>query len=69
MKLFLADFLYFSVVILDINECIDHNGHCQQFCNDTKTSYFCSCRQGFEIDKEDPKVCRGMLIKYLHMYL
>ncbi|KAJ7378683.1 hypothetical protein OS493_021987 [Desmophyllum pertusum] len=43
-----------------IDECIDHNGHCQQFCNDTKTGYFCSCRQGYEIDKEDPRVCRDV---------
>ncbi|XP_078354052.1 low-density lipoprotein receptor-like isoform X1 [Oculina patagonica] len=43
-----------------IDECIDHNGHCQQFCNDTKTSYFCSCREGFEIDKEDARVCQDV---------
>ena len=44
---------------LGINECLNYNGHCQQICNDTKTSYFCSCRPGYEVDKEDPKGCQG----------
>ena len=46
-------------LISGIDECFDHNGHCQQYCNDTKTSFFCSCREGFEIDKEDHRVCQG----------
>ena len=41
------------------NECLSYNGHCQQICNDTKTSYFCSCRSGYEVDKKDPKGCQG----------
>ena len=49
-------------LVSGIDECIDHNGHCQQFCTDTKTSYFCSCREGFEIDKVDPRVCQGMCL-------
>lgn len=44
---------------LGFNECLNYNGHCQQICNDTKTSYFCSCRPGYEVDKEDPKGCQG----------
>lgn len=47
-----------------IDECIDHNGHCQQLCNDTKTSYLCSCHEGFEIDKEDNRVCQGTYLLF-----
>lgn len=44
---------------LGFNECLNYNGHCQQICNDTKTSYFCSCLPGYEVDKKDPKGCQG----------
>ena len=50
--------------ISGIDECIDHNGHCQQLCNDTKTSYLCSCHEGFEIDKEDDRVCQGTYLLF-----
>ena len=44
---------------LGVNECSNYNGYCQQICNDTKTSYFCSCLPGYEVDKKDPKGCQG----------
>lgn len=53
----ISDSVFFP--FLGINECVDHNGHCQQFCNNTKTSYVCSCRPGYEVDKDDPRICRG----------
>ncbi|XP_068676353.1 very low-density lipoprotein receptor-like isoform X2 [Montipora foliosa] len=39
------------------NECLGHNGHCQQLCIDTKTSFFCSCRPGYRVDPKNPKIC------------
>ncbi|XP_067027218.1 low-density lipoprotein receptor-like isoform X2 [Acropora muricata] len=39
------------------NECLEHNGHCQQLCNDTKDSYFCSCRPGYMVHPKEHNIC------------
>uniref|UniRef100_A0A2C9K971 Uncharacterized protein n=1 Tax=Biomphalaria glabrata TaxID=6526 RepID=A0A2C9K971_BIOGL len=41
----------------DINECArSGNGGCEQVCNNTEGSYFCSCQDGYALD-EDKKSC------------
>ncbi|XP_027048198.1 low-density lipoprotein receptor-related protein 8-like, partial [Pocillopora damicornis] len=40
----------------DINECMDHNGHCQQICNDLRIGFECSCHSGYVL-AENKKNC------------
>ena len=35
--------MYYSVLPLDIDECLEANGMCSHFCNNTLGSYLCSC--------------------------
>ena len=35
---------------IDINECSDNNGGCQQTCHNTAGSYYCMCGTGFTLD-------------------
>ena len=34
----------------DINECGTNNGGCEQTCNNTVSSYYCSCGAGYLLD-------------------
>ncbi|XP_013406006.1 uncharacterized protein LOC106170605 [Lingula anatina] len=36
----------------NVNECARMNGGCEHFCNDTVGSYFCSCRDGFQLSSD-----------------
>ena len=38
------------VFIIDIDECNEDNGGCEQICNNTVGSYECFCRDGYELD-------------------
>lgn len=49
----------FSCVILDINECIENTGLCEQLCEDTEGSYKCSCRPGFRLNENQQ--CEGIV--------
>ena len=50
------------VVYADINECLEDNGGCNQFCNNTNDgSYFCTCKDGYLLDVDD----KGCLRKFL----
>lgn len=42
-------YCYFEVKVflLDINECADKNGGCEQVCTNTEGSFNCSCQTGF----------------------
>ena len=41
----------------DINECEDgHNGGCTHECTNTRGSYQCSCRLGYEFQREEEEV-------------
>ncbi|KAH9505693.1 hypothetical protein Btru_055518 [Bulinus truncatus] len=41
----------------DVNECSkSSNGGCEQICNNTEGSYFCSCSEGYALD-EDKRSC------------
>lgn len=39
-----------------INECMDHNGHCQHICTDLRFGYKCSCHSGYQL-AEDQRSC------------
>ena len=53
---------YHFVVYADINECLEDNGGCNQFCNNTNDgSYFCTCKDGYLLDVDD----KGCLRKFL----
>ena len=59
--------LYFYVLILDINECLDHNGGCNHMCINTPGSYYCSCNSGYEL-QADKHNCTG-ICKTLQNYI
>ena len=45
---------------VDINECEDgNNGGCTQECTNTRGSYQCSCRLGYEFQREEEGVGTG----------
>ena len=35
---------------VDINECDDSNGGCEQTCQNTQGSFYCSCWNGYGLD-------------------
>ena len=35
-------------MFLDVNECLDQNGGCEQTCLNTEGSYQCGCYEGYE---------------------
>ena len=35
---------------VDINECDASNGGCEQRCNNTTGSFYCSCEMGYQLD-------------------
>ena len=43
-------------LLLDINECAQNNGGCEQGCTNTKGGYFCSCYQGYRL-LQDNRTC------------
>ena len=45
----------------DINECEENIAGCNQYCNNTEGSFFCSCFEGF-ILRNDSLTCVGMYI-------
>lgn len=49
----------------DEDECDTNNGGCDQNCNNTIGSYFCTCEEGY-ILKADSHNCGGLLMNLLH---
>ena len=43
---------------VDINECQDRNGDCEQICNNSQGSYNCACGGGYIPDKSNRKKCK-----------
>ncbi|CAL1548715.1 unnamed protein product, partial [Lymnaea stagnalis] len=39
----------------DMNECIKNNGGCQHICNNTNGSFFCSCSEGYILQRDKRK--------------
>ncbi len=44
--------------IIDIDECLNINGGCDDTCTNIGGSYECSCDEGFELDN-DQHQCNG----------
>lgn len=60
-----------AVIIIDVNECVEEKGDCEQACNNVEGSFECSCGPGFVINAEDPSKCDGeycMLGPYQYTY-
>lgn len=45
-------------MFLDVNECEELNGGCQQTCVNTQGSYHCECSEGFRMHA-DGRTCIG----------
>ena len=58
--LVLFAYVFFSALLLDINECDILNGGCSDYCNNTNGSYYCSCPVGYEL--VDQELCNGEYI-------
>ncbi|KAK3726302.1 hypothetical protein QZH41_012731, partial [Actinostola sp. cb2023] len=43
-----------------INECLDHNGHCDHTCNDLPIGYNCTCRPGYTISPDNRRLCEDI---------
>jgi len=52
---------------LDINECLDNNAGCNQICENTNGSYYCSCNSGFEMSS-DNHTCIGTYVIYMCLH-
>ena len=50
--------IYFHILALDIDECINENGGCSQICVNKPGSYSCECKSGYVLS-EDKKTCKG----------
>ena len=52
------------LLILDVNECDDDNGGCDQLCNNTLGSFSCGCAEGYLLNGDSIN-CDGELITRL----
>ncbi len=52
--------IYLSLFNLDINECNSTMEVCQQTCINTNGSYYCQCREEYELN-DDNSTCSGKL--------
>ena len=59
-----------TFVYSDIDECATDNGGCTHKCTNTKGSYECSCKDGYEL-ADDKKGCNGKNehIQYMHRHV
>ena len=48
------------IFFLDINECDLLNGGCENGCNNTMGSFYCTCSDGFNLVNES--FCEGKLL-------
>jgi len=42
----------YSHFVTDIDECTDFNGDCEHNCTNTNGSYYCTCDEGYTLDKD-----------------
>ena len=52
-------YLWFAHSLIDINECANQNGGCEQNCQNAIGSYSCSCLTGYIIDSNGYN-CTGL---------
>ena len=50
--------MFTVAMVIDIDECSENNGDCDQFCTNEEGSYRCSCALGYQL-KPDNKSCLG----------
>ena len=43
---------------LEVDECLDNNGGCEQICRNTLGNYECDCKTGYELHSNGKK-CEG----------
>lgn len=61
-KRYAAYFVY--KIILDIDECRNSSGGCEQLCTNTIGSFFCSCNKGFNLTNS--VFCSGINSDNMH---
>ena len=61
--------LYIYMFGSDNDECSDSNGGCEQICNNTVGSFFCSCVNGYRLDDDDMSSCNGIIVSYFNLLL
>lgn len=59
-----------SLYFPDIDECLDKNGGCTTYCNNTDGGYHCLCDPGYRLSWDD-KTCESILdyFFWLELYL
>ena len=57
----MISYIYDNFITIDINECSEDNGRCDQICNNTMGSYHCMCSDGFTLDS-DNHTCLGQFL-------
>lgn len=53
-----VDELVYITHTLDVDECSTMNGGCQDICNNTEGSYFCTCAIGYQLTQNN-RGCEG----------
>jgi len=52
------------VMYVDIDECSDNNGGCNQICINTPGSFECLCHKGFYVTYYDNRNCQGCFTSF-----
>jgi len=47
-----------QIMLTEINECLNNNGHCDHNCTNTPGSYYCTCNTGYQLHSDKHK-CLG----------
>lgn len=54
-------------VHVDVDECLNETSGCSHLCQNTKGSFYCSCRPGYSL-ASDERSCDGRLFKLLAFF-
>ena len=49
-----------NFVFVDIDECEDNNGDCEQTCDNSDGGYSCRCNTGYTLDPSDSQTCNDI---------
>lgn len=58
---------YHTILLTDIDECHEHTDGCAHQCNNTISSYYCSCNTGYSLDSDDHS-CSGTYRVHLNTF-